>query len=242
MPTIRVMTWNVCGDAQARADLAETVIGKEKPDILLFQEARKTKPKDSNLYEVISNLGDFRFLFCDEYESQGIPYGGQNYYPDTKGKSYYCFYRKAKLTKKTDIALVDYRVHLSPNGKDPNANLLSTRAPAYVELTELTTNHTVLLFTWHAPLSGVGGGIFNSQAHDFFDMVAKTMMKGKVGIIAGDMNATTKQIAKTYDDVFETAGKHYSHLLTNMNLENAAWYDDVKSDVHYLFLADVSWI
>lgn len=241
MPTIRVMTWNVCGDAQARADLAVTVINSEKPDILLFQEARKTNPKLSNLYDAISTSQDFKFLFCDEYESGGISYGKNNYYPDTKGKCYYCFFRKTKLSKSTDMELVDYRHYLSPGGGDSNANLLTTRAPAYCELTETTTNDTVLLFTWHAPLLGVSGGIFNHQAHSFFDTVATNMVQGKVGIIAGDMNATGKQIAKVYDNIFETAGKHYSHLLTNKTLSNAAWYDDVKSDVHYLFLADVSW-
>jgi endonuclease/exonuclease/phosphatase family metal-dependent hydrolase len=241
MPTIRVMTWNVCGDAQARADLATTVVGSETPDILLFQEARKTNPKLSNLYDTISNSQDFKFLFCDEYEGAGIRYGNQNYYPDTKGKCYYCFFRKTKLTKSTDMSLVDYRHYLSPGGGDSNANLLTTRAPAYVELTETTSNDTVLLFTWHAPLLGVAGGIFNQQAHSFFDTVAANMVTGKVGIIAGDMNATGKQIARTYDNIFEAAGKHYSHLLTNKTLSNASWYDDVKSDVHYLFLADVSW-
>lgn len=241
MPTIRVLTWNVCGDAQARADLAETVINSEKPDILLFQEARKTNPKLSNLYTVIDNSSDFEFLFCDEYQSSGIKYGNQNYYPDTKGKCYYCFYRKTKLSKSSGMKLVDYRTYLSPGGKDGNANLLTTRAPAYVTLTENTTNHKVLLFTWHAPLSGAGGGVFNAQAHSFFNSVATQMVTGKVGIIAGDMNAKGKQIAKTYDDVFETAGVHLDHILTNMNLKNASWYDDVKSDVHYLFLADVEW-
>jgi len=241
MPTVRVMTWNVCGDAQARADLAEQVITSEKPDIMLFQEARKTNPKLSNLYDTIKVHKDFAFLYCDEYEPKALPYGGTNYYPDTKGKCYYCFYRKTKLTKPTDMELVDYRKYLSPGGKDGNANLLTTRAPAYVELTEITSSHKVLLFTWHAPLSSVGGGVYNHQAHSFFNQVASIMVKGKVGIIAGDMNASKKQIANTYDDKFETAGKHLSHLLTNMTLKNAAWYDDIKSDVHYLFLADVDW-
>jgi endonuclease/exonuclease/phosphatase family metal-dependent hydrolase len=241
MPKIRVMTWNVCGDAQARADLAETVIISESPDILLFQEARKTNPKLSNLYDVISNHVDFKFLFCDEYEMGAIRYGGQNYYPDTKGRCYYCFYRKSKFTRTTDLDLVDYRHYLSPGGKDKDANLLTTRAPAYVELTHNGSNDTVLLFTWHAPLAAVGGAVFNAQAHRFFNTVATNMMQGKVTIIAGDMNATGKQIAKAYDDEFEAAGHRLAHLLTNMTLRNAAWYDDVKSDVHYLFLADVAW-
>ena len=139
------------------------------------------------------------------------------------------------------MELVDYRTYLSPGGKDGNANLLTTRAPAYVELKEKTTNHVVLLFTWHAPLAGAGGSVFNAQAHGFFNSVAVTMMNGKVGIIAGDMNASSKQIAKSYDDDLETAGHHLDHILTNMTLKNASWYDDVKSDVHYLFLADVEW-
>ncbi len=66
-------------------------------------------------------------------------------------------------------------------------------------------------------------------------------MIGKVGIIAGDMNATKKQIASTYDDSFEAAGKNLAHILTNETLSNAVWYEDVKSDVHYIFLADITW-
>jgi endonuclease/exonuclease/phosphatase family metal-dependent hydrolase len=241
MASIRVMTWNVCGDKQARADLAATVISTEKPDILLFQEARKTNPALSNLYTTISTSTDFAFLFCDEYLRAGISYGGKNYYPDTSGKCYYCFYRKAKLSAASAMQRVDYRKYLSPGGGDANANLLTTRAPAYVELTEASSGATVLLFTWHAPLAGAGGGVFNAQAHAFFNAIATQMVKGKVGIIAGDMNAKEKQIAKSYDDVFETSGFHLDHILTNANLKNGAYYDDVMSDVHYLYLADVEW-
>lgn len=241
MPTIRVLTWNVCGDAQARADLAQKVIMTASPDILLFQEARKTNPKLSNLYVAITNDPNFAFLFCDEYQSSGIQYGKNKYYPDTKGKCYYCFYRKTKLSKVKDMKLVDYRKYLSPGGTDQNANLLTTRAPAYAKLQEVTSHQTVLLFTWHAPLAGAGGGVFNQQAHDFFNAVATQKVQGKVGIIAGDMNAKAKQIANTYDDIFEAGGHHLDHILTNAALTNCSWYDDVKSDVHYLFLADVTW-
>jgi endonuclease/exonuclease/phosphatase family metal-dependent hydrolase len=241
MPTLRVLTWNVCGDNQARAEMADKVIGIEDPDILLFQEARKTQPKLSNLYTKISNHPGYDFLYCDEYDSKGISYGGKNFYPDTTGKTYYCFYKKAKVQPNGVLGRVDYRNWLSPTGKDPNANVLTTRPPAYVELTEATTQATVLLFTWHAPLSGVGGGVFNYQAHSFFDRVATNMAAGKVGIIAGDLNATGKQIAKTYSNIFETSGHHLDHILTNKTLSQCGWYDDVKSDVHYLYLADVSW-
>ena len=241
MPEIRVLTWNVCGDKQARADLAVDLITKEQPDIMLFQEARKTSPRLSNLYTTISNSPEFAFLFCDEYGASGISYGKNNFYPDTTGKCYYCFYRKSAFSAASMLRRVDYRQYLAPGGKDADANLLSTRPPAYVQLTEATSGADVILFTWHAPLSGAGGGVFNAQAHAFFDAIATQMVKGKVGIIAGDMNASVKQIAKTYSDVFEAAGHHLDHILTNQSIENAGYYEDIKSDVHYLYLADVVW-
>ena len=243
MPTVRVLTWNVCGDKQARADLALKVINSDSPDILFFQEARKTKPQLSNLYTALKASSLYDFLFCDEYEPVGIPYGKQNYYPDTSGKSYYCFYKKATITKPQNAALqlVDYVAHLSTSGKDPNANLLTTRRPAYIEIDWTATNQSILLFTWHAPLSGAGGGVFNYQAHAFFNSIAEAMSKNKVAIIAGDMNATAKQVAKTYSNDFEVGGYHLSHIVTNQTIAQSSWYDDVLSDVHYLLLADISW-
>jgi exonuclease III len=241
MPSLRVLTWNVCGDKQARADLAVHVISKEQPDIMLFQEARKTNPKLSNLYTAIEASKDYKGLFCDEYPGTGIQYGKQNYYPDTSGKCYYCFCRTTTVAATGAMQRVDYRNYLSPGGGDANANLLTTRAPAYVELAVAGSSKPVLLFTWHAPLAGAGGGVFNAQAHAFFNSVATQMVAGKIGIIAGDMNAKEKQIAKSYDDIFETSGFHLDHILTNANLKNGAYYDDVMSDVHYLYLADVEW-
>ena len=241
MPSIRVMTWNVCGDKQARADLAGQVITSDQPDILLFQEARKLNPKLSNLYTAIAASQDFTFLFCDEYLRAAIPYQGVNYYPDTSGKCYYCFLRKSKLSPTSAMQRVDYRQYLSTGGGQSNANLLTTRPPAYVELKELSTQTDIILFTWHAPLAAVGGQVFNQQAHTFFNAIATSMVNGKVGIIAGDMNAKEKQIAKSYSDIFEAGGHHLDHILTNKSLTNNAYYDDVMSDVHYLYIADVEW-
>ena len=93
MPKLRILTWNICGDKQARVENAMEVIDKQKPDIMLFQEARKTKPDSSNLYTSIATLQDFAFLPCNEYEKKGLQYGNQNFYPDTTGKCYYGFIR-----------------------------------------------------------------------------------------------------------------------------------------------------
>lgn len=245
MPKIRVMTWNICGDAQARADTALHVITTEKPHIIFFQEARKTKPDTSNLATTLSNIGTYDLLFQGEY-GDPVAFGGQMWYPDTKSKAYYCFFNKNKLSRKmsgggnlSTLKLVKYAGYLAP--KDPRVGLLTTRPPAYIKLIHNSSGTEILLFTWHAPLSGAGGGVFNPAAHAFFGTIADQMAAGKVAVIAGDMNATSKQVAKSYSNAWEAAGSGLDHIMTNQTLSNAAYYDDVKSDVHYLFLADISW-
>jgi endonuclease/exonuclease/phosphatase family metal-dependent hydrolase len=240
--SIKVLTWNICGDKQARADVADDVVGKEKPDIIVFQEARKTNPLLSNLYNTSKNFGNYEFLVANEYQQGGINYGGQNYYPDTTGKAYYAFYEKTVFANnpKPALTLVDYTKYLTGKG-DSNADLLTTRRPAHAEFKHKASGHAVLLFTWHAPLSGAGGGVFNQAAHSFFATIADIMAKNKVAVIAGDMNASSKQVAKTYSNVWETGGNKLDHVLTNVTLKDSTWYDDAKSDVHYLHVATVEW-
>lgn len=243
MGRIRVLTWNVCGDKQERADLAIKVIDKEEPDIMFFQEARKTNPKCSNMYDVISNLGVYEFAFCNEFQDGGISFGGQKFYPFVgMSKAYYAFVRKGVFNPgDIQLDLVDYVCQLNALEEDAKsyADQLTQRRPAFFELTHSESGETVIFFTWHAPLSEAGGGVFNETSHEFFSWVANNLAEGKVGIIAGDMNATAKEIGSSYPDDWVAAGHHLDHVVTNKDLENCCYYDDVKSDVHYLYLADV---
>lgn len=232
---LKVISWNICGDKQARADVAEDLVKQLAPDIIVFQEARKTNPLLSNLYNTGKNFGNYEFLVSPEYQTGGIAFFGKNYYPDTSGKAYYVFYAKAVFSNnpKPDIKLVNYKSYLTGKN-DPDADLLTTRRPARVNFVHKASAKKVALFTWHAPLSGAGGGVFNQAAHTFFAGIVDKKAQDRIVIVAGDMNATAKQVANSYSNKFEASGNHLDHFLTNAAIKSSEWFDDAKSDVHYL--------
>jgi exonuclease III len=72
---LRVVSWNICGDKQARAEVAEDLVKQLAPDIIVFQEARKPNPMLSSLHKAGKNFGSYDFLFRPEQKTGGIPFG-----------------------------------------------------------------------------------------------------------------------------------------------------------------------
>jgi hypothetical protein len=102
------MTWNGCGDAGAsRSGGNRDRVGDARHPVVSGGAQDQSKAVQSLRHDFKEPGHQIPVL--DEYEGVGVRYGNQNYYPDTKGKCYYCFFRKTKLSKATDMSLVDYR-------------------------------------------------------------------------------------------------------------------------------------
>lgn len=259
MPNCRIVTWNSTGENPVKAgQLAAVPValtplfpGHPNVDVYLIQEAQNAPGGAISAW--LTGLAGYTVHHIAERANGG-------------GAGYICATRNASVAVVTPLVLYNYVTDPNYAGtiaKIPGIGAVNQRPPAYTVLT--VGGNTVLLITWHAPLGAslmpiivgamVGGGLLdaflaldNSQL--ILNPAAVAGMAVDIVIIAGDLNATTGALAKSYHGYnplanFDGLSNHLDHVLASTPagappnvLEGQ---NTPSSSVHDILSARVNW-